>query len=148
MFNTGFNIAFHFPKKDRCDKCEEIKANQRPTHEEQADYDAHIRGKLETKEERDRYRASIDTFAVCFDLENVFALPRANVSNFFYRRKLNVFTMTAHCSVDKRGYGAIWNEAQSGRSGNDIASSVMKLLHVIVEDHTDDPPNQENNTLE
>ena len=139
IFNTEFNIAFHFPKKDRCDKCEEIKANQRPTNEEKAGYDAHIRGKLETKEERDRDRASIDTFAVCFDLENVFALPRANVSNFFYRRKLNVFNMTAHCSVDKQGYGAIWNEAQSGRSGNDIASSVMKLLHVIVEDHTDDP---------
>ena len=75
---------------------------------------------------------------MCFDLENVFALPRANVSNFFYRRKLNVFNMTAHCSVDKQGYGAIWIEAQIGRSGNDIASSVMKLLHAIVEDHTDD----------
>ncbi len=78
MFNTEFNIAFHFPKK--CDKCEEIKANQRPTHEEQADYDAHIRGKLETKEERDKDRASIDTFAVCFDLEKcIRTSPRKRV---------------------------------------------------------------------
>ena len=84
VFNTEFNIAFHFPKK--CDKCEEIKANHRSTNEEKADYDAHIRGKLETKEERDRYRASIDTFAVCFDLEKcIRTSPRKRVQLLLYK---------------------------------------------------------------
>jgi hypothetical protein len=119
IFNTEFNIAFHFPKKDRCDKCEEKKANSNPTDEERAQYKKHM--KLETKEQRDRDRLNRDSFTICIDLENVFALPSANVSNFFYKRKLNVFHMTAHCSVNKKGYGAIWNEAQKGRSGDDIA---------------------------
>ena len=32
-FNTEFNIAFHFPKLDRCDKCEEKQYNNSPTQE-------------------------------------------------------------------------------------------------------------------
>ena len=96
---------------------------------------------METKTERDKDRKDKSKFTVCFDLQNVLALPTADVSNFFYRRKLNVYhnVMTAHCSGDKRGYGALWHEGQNGRSGNDIASSVMKLLEAIVEANSDDP---------
>lgn len=139
IFNNEFNIAFHFPKSDKCDKCEEMKTITDATEQKKVEFEAHLKGKLETKRERDQDRADNNAFTVCFDLENVFALPRANISSFFYRRKLNVYNMTAHCSVDKQGYGAIWHEGQSGRSGNDIASAVMRLLQVIVEDHTDDP---------
>ena len=28
IFNTEFNLAFHRPKKDRCDKCEENKVKK------------------------------------------------------------------------------------------------------------------------
>ena len=65
---------------------------------------------------------------ICFDLQNVYSLPKAEVSNFFYRRKLNVYNMTAHTSTDKQGYGALWTEGQSGRSANDIASLVVEIL--------------------
>ena len=34
IFNFEFNIAFHVPKKDRCDVCEAIKVNKEPTDEE------------------------------------------------------------------------------------------------------------------
>ena len=34
IFNSEFNIAFHVPKKDRCDVCEAIKVNKEPTDEE------------------------------------------------------------------------------------------------------------------
>ena len=139
IFNTDFNIAFHVPKKDRCDSCEAMGKNENPTEEDKRKHEEHLAGKLETKTERDKDRQDDNKFTVCFDLENVFALPTAEVSNFFYKRKLNVYFMTAHCSVDKRGYGAMWNEAQNGRAGNDIASSVMKLLESIVGDNSDDP---------
>ena len=139
IFNSEFNIAFHFPKTDRCDKCEEKEKNNQPTPEQIEAYDLHERGKQETRSERDKDRKNEDLFVICFDLENVFALPRANVGVFFYKRKLNTFNMTAHCSVSKKAYGAIWHENQSGRGANDIASAVMKLLGVIVQDHAEDP---------
>lgn len=138
ILDTETNIAFHFPKKDRCDKCEEWKAAADPGEEQKTNYEHHLQGKRETKDERRNDRDNKDAFCVCFDLENVFALPRANVSNFFYKRKLNVYNMTAHCSVDKQGYGAIWHEGQSGRAGNDIASAVMRLLDAIVVDRSND----------
>lgn len=139
IFNSEFNIAFHFPKTDRCDKCEEKENNHSPTPEEIVRYDSHEKGKEETRAERNRDRENGDAFVVCFDLENVFALPRANVGTFFYKRKLNTYNMTAHCSVNKKGYGAIWHEGQSGRGANDIASAVLKLLNAIVDDNADDP---------
>ncbi|ESO85598.1 hypothetical protein LOTGIDRAFT_155085 [Lottia gigantea] len=121
------------PKKDRCDRCEEFRNINNPDTEASEKYNNHFQSKVETKEERAR---DTDTTAVvCFDLENVLALPRANVSSFFYKRKLSVYNLTAHCSLDKRGYCAIWSEGLSGRAGNDIASSLVKLLECVVNRH-------------
>ena len=47
--------------------------------------------------------------------------------------------MTAHCSTNKKGYGALWHEGQSGRAGNDIASPTVKILQAIVEENANDP---------
>ena len=47
--------------------------------------------------------------------------------------------MTAHCSISKKGYGAIWHEGQSGRGSNDIATAVIKILNAIADDHSEDP---------
>ena len=139
IFNDEFNIAFHVPKKDRCDTCEAMKIQNNPAEEDKQNFVAHLRGKEETKIERDNDRKDNNKFTICFDLQNVFALPTAEVSNFFYKRKLNVYFMTAHCSADKRGYGALWHEGQSGRTGNDIASSVLKILEAVVQENSEDP---------
>ena len=75
------------PKKDRCDACEAMKVNNSPTAEEKTKHEEHLTGKIETKVERDNDRKDKNKFTVCFDLQNVFALPNADVSNLFYRRK-------------------------------------------------------------
>ena len=43
--------------------------------------------------------------------------------------------MTAHLSLDKSVYCCVWSEGQSGRSGNDMASSILKILECVVENH-------------
>lgn len=45
--------------------------------------------------------------------------------------------MTAHVAKYKHVYCGIWTEVQSGRSGNDIASAIFKLLCEILKNHTD-----------
>ena len=139
IFNDEFSIVFHVPKKDRCDTCEAMKVQNNPAEEDQQNFVAHLRGKEETKTERDNDRKDNNKFTVCFDLQNVFVLLTAEVSNFFYKRKLNVYFMTAHCSSDKRGYGVLWHKGQSGRTGNNIASSVLKILEAVVEENSEDP---------
>ena len=138
IFNNEFNIAFHFPKSDRCDRCEEFKNIKEPTEEETQKHTTHRASRRETEDERNADRNNKNAFVVCFDMENVFALPRANISSFFYKRKLNVYHMTAHCSVDKSSYGGLWHEAHNGRCGNDIASVIVRILEEIVSDHKGD----------
>jgi hypothetical protein len=133
IFNHEFNLEFHKPKQERCDICEEFKNNK-----EDVKFQQHVAGKIATKAERDRDRKMIgaDSEAiVCFDLENVLSCPRANISNFSYKRKLSVYHLTAHCSKDKRGYGAIWCESTAGRSGNDLASALVSILDMMVKEH-------------
>lgn len=140
IFNTEFNLGFHVPKKDRCDQCMEYQAEtdaNKVTRTLQEKFDAHQKDKSETREERESDRKSTNkTEAIlCFDLQNVLTCPRANVSNFFYKRKLNVFNLTAHCSLDKKAYNAIWAECIAGRGANEIASALQVILSAVLKDH-------------
>ena len=53
------------------------------------------KGKAEAKQIRDEDLTILeaDTIGVSFDLEDVFALPRTNVSSAFYKRMLNTFNL-------------------------------------------------------
>lgn len=140
VFNTEFNIEFQKPKKDRCDLCEENKMrkanNQGICSDFQEKYEKHMASKLATKEERAKDRSGQDT-VISIDLQNVIALPRANISSFFYKRKLNVYNLTAHCSKSKKGHCCIWSEATSGRAGNDLASATVEILEHVVKMNPD-----------
>ena len=109
MFVTEFNLDFHMPKSDRCDLCEEfkvLKLNREVIGSEiSVKYDRHIAQKDAMREERKADKQS-KKMVVCFDLENVITLPKAGTSNFFYKRKLNLYNLTAHASSGQ-GYCAI-----------------------------------------
>ena len=107
VFDNFFNLAFHVPKNDRCDSCEEYNAlttNDMNDTKSQAKYQAHSKDKEETQKECDNDRKNEDKVVVSFDLENVITCPRAHISNLFfiYKRKLNVYNLTAHCSENKK----------------------------------------------
>lgn len=91
----------------------------RVTRPLQEKYDGHQKDKNETREEREKDRKSKSSTEaiICFDMQNVITCPRANVSSFFYKRKLNIFNLTAHCSLDKKAYNALWAECIAGRGG-------------------------------
>jgi hypothetical protein len=142
VFNTEFNLGFYKPKKDRCDHCEEFKNLRQPTESQQSEYEAHVNrkvlGKLERDKDRTAYNKSSEDREVavlCFDMEKVTSLPRADISCFYYLRKLNCYNLTAHCSLDNTTYCALWHEAISGRAGNHIASSMVKILYAVQKDH-------------
>ena len=90
VFNCEFNLAFHVPKTDRFDVCEEKKVAEKNgtelSEEVKTSHAKHVKGKLESKEERDKDRASDDP-VLCFDMDNVFSLPKGDVSSFFFLQK-------------------------------------------------------------
>lgn len=84
FLNERFNLAFHRPKKDACDACWEFRAQKTPNAEQTLKYEEHLKRKQEGNIEREKDRQLNDTTAVItFDLENIFSLPKANVSCFF-----------------------------------------------------------------
>lgn len=140
IFNHEFNLEFFKPKKDRCDTCEAFKCNLEPSQAETERFNLHKTEKDAVKLVRDKDRAvsikavnDSNTCFIAFDLENVFALPKAEVSNFFYKRKLNCYNLTAH--VTYKGqielYCMVWHELISGRAGNHLASAVFKILNHV-----------------
>jgi hypothetical protein len=142
VFNTEFNLGFYKPKKDRCDHCEEYKNLRQPSETQQSDYESHVNRKVLGKLERDVDRAAHnkasedrETAVLCYDMEKVTSLPRAEISSFYYLRKLSCYNLTAHCSLDNVTYCALWHEAMSGRAGNHIASAMVKILYALQKDH-------------
>ncbi|GFO36510.1 DNA repair protein rhp54 [Plakobranchus ocellatus] len=45
--------------------------------------------------------------------------------------------MTAHLSLSKKSYFAIWHEGSGGRGANNMASAIVKILRQIMVDHPD-----------
>ena len=105
IFNHEFNIEFQKPKKDLCDVCYQYEHTQNPTEEQTTQYNKHVESKTATRDERkhDREMKSEEVAIVCIDLENVISLPKSNVGNFFYKRKLSQYNLTGHCSLNKKG---------------------------------------------
>lgn len=145
IFNNSFNLSFFKPKKDQCDRCLLYKnCKENISQAEQKIYDTHKNENRLLKCERDIDRNNMNnsTLIICFDMQSVFSLPKGFGSSFYYKRKLNVFNLTVTvCMKEKPNltYCAIWNEAHSGRSGNDIASALIKVLNKILKDfnHTE-----------
>lgn len=136
IFNEEFNYSFFKPKKDICNKCYLYKNNKTHNSAEENEMKKHSYEKNLTKIERDVDRSNIDPnhCVICYDLQNVFSLPKGNASAFFYKRKLNVFNLTATSIIPGKvnlTYCAIWSEANSGRGGNDISSALAKILNKI-----------------
>lgn len=140
VFNNKCNLSFYKPKKDQCDKCTAFKAIKNPTENEKKQYDMHIEENTYIKAERNLDRQNNEELRaiICYDLQNVFSLPKGFVSNFYYKRKFNVFNLTATVILKSKPnltYCAIWGENMSGRSGNDLASALIKILKAVVKDN-------------
>lgn len=139
VFNNEFNISFFKPKKDLCDKCFLFNQKTAPSHEEILVYETHQQEKTACKADRDIDRSNIDpsTCILCYDLQRVIGLPKGNASSFYYKRKLNLYNLTGTAIIPhekKITYCAIWTEAHSGRSGNDICSALIRILNELVKD--------------
>lgn len=142
IFNREFNIGFHKPKKDRCDKCEKwsmMATSSMMTDREAKLKEAHDKSRRETRKAQhaDLENKEETTLLVSFDMENMFELPRMSVSMAYYKAKLNTYNMTAVVNKTKKGYCAVWPESVMGRSGNEVASALFQLLKQIVSDHTE-----------
>ncbi|CAH2100965.1 unnamed protein product [Euphydryas editha] len=133
-----FKCSQKITDDERCDLCEEVPIKYKEGHTLTSDLqekiNRHKTEKMAARSNRDKDRKGTIP-VLCFDLENVLSCPKAEVSNFFYKSKFSTYNMTGHLSTNKKVYCAIWSENTAGRSGNDIASAVYKILTQVLLDN-------------
>lgn len=140
QFNHNFNLSFSTPRKDQCDRCVQFLAKNDPTENEIEEFNIHRNETNGLKRERDVDRQNQDPFTVvvCFDLQSTFNLPKGFASSFYYRRKINVYNMTAtviFSNKEKFTYCCVWDEFNKGRGGNEISSCIYKVLNNLVTEY-------------
>lgn len=120
-----------------CELYKNKKTHGTTTDEEDRDYQIHRAGVTNTREERvkDKTLDQMETLVISFDLENIFTLPKCQVSSFFYKHKLTTYSLTGIVQQTKKTYCSIWSETLSGRNGNDIASALSAILEKVLQDN-------------
>ena len=89
---------------------------------------------MRTEKEKEKIDKTENQIMFVFDLENIVTLPIANVGSFFYKRKLIMYNLITSTSF-KQGYCSIWTEMNFRSAGNDIVSSFISILKIVLVDH-------------
>jgi hypothetical protein len=119
------------PRNDKCNTCEEFKISNKNDPK----FQNHLQLKNLTENHRNADRKKKDELIVCFDLQKVITCPKSFINNFYYKRKENIYNLTACDSLSRTGYCSVWDESVCGRTSNDIASALIIILENFFEKH-------------
>lgn len=130
MFNTEYNISFFIPKKDKCETCTAFDLADAGTKAEmQSKYERHKLNKTQARKLKDADKdLAVNDKTICFDLQNVLAIPQSEVSSFYYKSKYATYNFTVHDMGNNKGFCYVWHEVIAKRGPNEISSCVWKFL--------------------
>ncbi|KAJ8941649.1 hypothetical protein NQ314_010293 [Rhamnusium bicolor] len=81
------------------------------------------------KETTDSQLPGSDICCISFDLQQVLFVPKLTHSDMFYLSQLSCYNLGIHLSDTNRAFMCMWHEGVSGRGGNEIASTILKVLN-------------------
>ncbi|CAG5047638.1 unnamed protein product [Parnassius apollo] len=134
VFTFEFNIGFRSPASDACSSCillsNSIKNEQVSTKKQE----------LMTKLRIHKLRANFfykllkkrvdDSITICFDLQQVFPLPRTPIQEAFYSRQISLYNL---CVMDlsEQNNSCLynWDETESGKGAVSIGSALYCFLN-------------------
>lgn len=143
IFNTCFNISFFKPKKDKCADCAEwdsMSPHEKSIHSEK--HDQHIKMKeqvrsmrredkmLSRREEPEEQGQRLRV--VTFDLQKVLYVPKTEVGDFFYKRKLSNYNFSIFDCTVKQALNYFWDQTTGQRGSNEISSFVYSYMENLV----------------
>lgn len=88
---------------------------------------------MRKEKESDKSMIQENKLIITFDFENLINLPKAEDGSFLYKRKQNLYNLTAITS-HKQGYCAIWTALTTGRAELRVASAFTAILKKIFAD--------------
>lgn len=70
-----------------------------------------------------------DKCCISFDIQQVLFVPTLTHSDMFYLSQLSCYNLGIHLSDSTHAFMCMWHEGVSGRGGNEVASTLLKLLN-------------------
>lgn len=139
VFKSDFpKLSFHRPRVDTCHTCDrlncESKQNNSDGTKAKAQLELHHR-KVEKamaymkKENADSQLPGSDKCSISFDLQQVLFVPTLTHSDMFYLSQLSCYNLGIHLSDNNHAFMCTWHEGVSGRGGNEVASTLLKVLN-------------------
>ena len=139
IFNTQFNLHFHTPHTDTCQKCDSLNAEIKSTgisedrkHAASIELELHQR-KAEAAKQNKNYdvlkaKASVDktSTVLVFDLQKTLPTPALTTGVAYYKRQLWTYNLGIHDEVANTGYMYVWSENIASRGPQEIASCLIK----------------------
>lgn len=137
-FKNDYNIGIHAPKKDKCSSCEKFKNVSEKTDELQSQHDQHIQEKelcLKTFSDEQQASKTVNSKVVVasMDLQKILSTPHGDSMMLYYTRKYAVYNLTIYDSSTRDGFCYVWGESDGMKGGNEVATCLMKYLHVVDE---------------
>lgn len=132
IVNANFNLAFHLPKKDRCDICHVFDNNEFPNEEEKQRFIEHKEHKKKARALKNADKADGSTneklVVATFDFQKVLQTPHGEVSTFYYKRKLNAFNFTVYDVNKKAAVCYMWHEVIAKKGANEVSSCLYAFI--------------------
>lgn len=139
IFNTNFNLHFHRPQTDTCQRCDKFKAELQSTQitDEQrnqiiTERELHQRKAQAVKEtlKRDIEDAKNDPtrYVFTFDLQKTLATPVLKTGVAYYKRQMWTYNLGVHDEISTKGFMYMWAENEASRGTQEVASCLFKHM--------------------
>ncbi|KAL4718944.1 hypothetical protein ACJJTC_004531 [Scirpophaga incertulas] len=135
LFTTLFkeyNIAFHYPKKDKCKFCLRYNNLEERTEKDLVEYQRHREEREASYKRCEIHRNLVHkdkaVLVSSFDLQKVLNTPHGESMLLYYSRKYAVFNLTVYESGTQNGYCYTWGESEGKRGSFEIGTCLHKYL--------------------
>ncbi|EZA54507.1 hypothetical protein X777_05486 [Ooceraea biroi] len=138
-FNTEFNLNFHSPRKDTCQKCDLLKVKiEASSNEEEKlhfrqQHDLHLKSAEQARKcLKDDQKKAVENpeeyYAFSFDLQKALPYLKLSVSIAYYKRNMYVYNLGFHNFHNKDVSMYVWDETLASRGSQEIASCLIKHI--------------------
>ena len=142
IFNTGFNLNFHAPRKDTCQKCDLLKGKIEACNNEEEklhlkeSHDVHLQNAERARnclaeDQRKAKENSREYYGFSFDLQKALPYPKLSVSLAYYKRNLYAYNLGFHNFHDHNVKMNVWDETTASRGAQEVASCILAHMENI-----------------
>lgn len=139
IFKKDFNLHFHQPRKDTCQKCDllniKIKAsnNEEEKNKLTEEHDVHLRlaesARNSLKQAQEQVSRNSDYyFAFSFDLQKALPYPKLTTSVAYYKRNMYILNFGIHNFHNNNVDMYVWDETIASRGAQEVVSCILKHI--------------------